>query len=157
MSYNDATLQYFDKSVDDEYERAMLHRSSTVSMYLMIWFSFAAGALLAWVLPGLLSFWSMLLFLPPLLGNLLGERWLKQHAPRPAYPGLPRRDWAILIPILLIWLGGIFYNVFEGTAPALSMVIGGIFGGLFANWFIKKHNARNRQRDAERLNSELED
>ena len=73
MNYNDATLHYFDASVDDEYERTMLHRSSTVSMYLMIWFTFTIGAVLAWVLPGLLSLWSVVMFLPPLLANLLGE------------------------------------------------------------------------------------
>ena len=158
MSYNDATLHYFDASVDDEYERTMLHRSSTVSMYLMIWFNFTVGAVLAWVLPGVLSLWSALLFLPPLLSNLIGEHWLKRHTPRPNYPGLPRRDWAIGIPVLLIWMAGIAHNAFDGiTGPTWAMIAGGILGGILAHWATTKHNARNRRKDTERLNDQLDD
>lgn len=158
MNYNDATLHYFDASVDDEYERSMLHRSSTISMYLMIWFTFTVGAVLAWVLPGLLSLWSVVVFLPPLLANLLGEHWLKQHTPRPNYPELPRRDWAIGIPIAAIWMAGVTYNAFDTTVIAIvAMVAGGILGGFLASRSIMKHNARNRQKDTERLNAELDD
>ncbi|MBC3186141.1 hypothetical protein H7347_06070 [Corynebacterium sp. zg-331] len=85
MSYADYVIRRQERLVDDEFERAMLHKASTVSLAYSYWLSLTITATLAWLLPGDHAYLSLVALLPALFSPLGGLHWLRRTTPRPRY------------------------------------------------------------------------
>ena len=70
MTYTDQLIDRYDQTVDDEYERLVLRRASSVSVRAIYLVTLILMAVLAWVLPGLHSLWAFTLLLPLAVGGL---------------------------------------------------------------------------------------
>lgn len=57
--------------------------SSTLALMWTSSLTFLTGALLAWVIPGYPSMFTIALVIPLILGQWLGERWMRRQVPRP--------------------------------------------------------------------------
>ena len=140
--------------VGDEYQESMVHKSQTVAFSMVPTFSFLAGAILAWTIPGQRSWLSFLVFLPVIVPELIGSGWLKDHAPRPkgnfkGYLGLTLLNLALA----LVMVAGIAFNVGDGQ---WSLITGAIFGGVVALIFAPRIMARRNAQDEERLNAQAD-
>ncbi|WIM72670.1 hypothetical protein QP028_01660 [Corynebacterium suedekumii] len=55
MNFNDTIITRADATVDDEFERDVLHRGSTISLNWTVYSLFVLGAALSWILEGFAS------------------------------------------------------------------------------------------------------
>lgn len=158
MGYADTTLQKYDEAVDDEFERQLLHRSSTVTAQSSMWLCFLVGAILAWALPGDHSLWSALLLLIPAASQVLGQNWLKRQTARARFIELSRTDWFLMTALILAWLAGLAFNYWNGSiAAATGGLVGSLAGGGLALWLGPKAQRKRRMQDIARINAGLDD
>ncbi|GAB2508376.1 hypothetical protein CATRI_04740 [Corynebacterium atrinae] len=157
MSYSDDIIAQADASVDDEFERQMLHKSSTVTVKWMSWAILVTAAMLAWVLDGLDTLWTALIFPAPLVASWIGLAWLRKSVPAPRPVPLSRIDWIALIFIIVIWLAGIAVKGFGSSlAFTVGAAVGAILGLLAAVFLASRIPARQRRKDIQRLNDDAE-
>lgn len=152
-SYSDAIIDQADASVDDEFERQMLHKSSTVTVKWMSWSILLTAAMLAWALQGPDTLWTVLICLAPLVATWIGVAWLRKSVPTPRPVALSRIEWVALILIIVVWLAGIAVRGF-GSSPSFTIAaaVGAMFG-LLATIFLASYiPTRQRRKDIQRLN-----
>lgn len=158
MGYPHHVLNNYDNSVDDEYERQLLHRSSTVTFYAITWLSFLGGAVLAWALPGTYALWSAILLFIPAAGQAIGTWWLRKQTAAPRFTKLSPGEWFAIIVILGVWLAGLTVNVWDGSSSAaVGALIGGIVGGGLAAILGPRITRKRRERDMTKINESLAD
>ena len=158
MNIGDTILAKTEKMLGDEYETRTYHQASTIALALLPTFALIAGAMLAWVLPGTHAMWSLLIVIPLIGPNLIFTQWLKSRATRPA-PKLKDGLWGLAIvnlTLCFVMLFGIAYNVSDPSL-ARGLYTGGIIGTVFAVIAVPAMLRKQRERDEERLNAELED
>ena len=158
MSYLDSVLQRYNNAVDDEYEREIMHQSSTLALHLMTYVTVLMAAILAWVIPGPQSLWSLLLILTAPICSFIAGRWMSKRAPRPSSLKTNGFEMAFLIIVIAVWIAGIWVNAYEaeissGIGLICGGVVGGIAGGVAAQFALKK----TRAMDMKRLDAELDE
>lgn len=157
MSYNDTIIANADATVDDEFERDMLHRSSTVAWNWTAYLIFAAGAAMAWIADGIASIASLIVLLPPLIGHIISNRWLRQRIPHPRQAATTSVDWVVIGVFIVVWIAGV---AFRGYGGSLSFILGAAVGsvaGLLLVAFFLARTPKVRAADEERLAEDLED
>lgn len=159
MSYLDKILDRYNHSVDDEYEREILHQSSSIALHLLAYSMIVVGAILAWVIPGPASLWSMLVFWPVVVCSGIASVWMKKRAPRPRSIKFLGSEIAFMVIVMAAWLGGVWVNVFDAhLASGLGLIggglVGGIAGGLAAGVSLKKARAKDELRFEEENDAE---
>ena len=63
MNLGDRLVAQYERAADDEYERLVVHQASTVAVQVRNSITMICLAILGWVLPGKLVWWSLLLSL----------------------------------------------------------------------------------------------
>lgn len=157
MTYNDTIIAKADATVDDEFERDMLHRSSTVSWNWSVYLTFAAGAAMAWIAQGPASLASLILLLPPVVGHAVGVHWLRQRVPHPRQAVVTGTDWGIIGIFIVVWVAGIAVRGFGGAPSFILGAAGGAVVGLLLVVFFLARTPKVRATDEERLAEGLED
>lgn len=158
MSFTDTLLDRMESTVDDEYQATVLHRSSSISWYAVVYLTMALSAALAWLVPTDRSWIALLPFAPILIASLIGLSWMKRQVPRPRYMRFTPAEWGLIFLILCIMLGGMYYNDPDANlATATGFVVGGIIGGVVAMVSTKLSTKHGRKRDEDRLDGELAD
>ncbi|KQB86295.1 hypothetical protein [Corynebacterium lowii] len=154
MSYADYVIKRTNRLVDDEFEQAMLHKSSTVALAYNDWFCIVLGVIFAWVLPGAYSLLACIILLIPLtLPRLIGVYWMRRTVPIPRYSTQSPPEF-ILSVLLMVCMGvGIFHNIGWPSDPfAFTPFIGGL-GGAYYGY---KRSEKRREEDRKRLDKELD-
>lgn len=158
MSYAQTKIDAYTNSVDDEFELNQLHKSNIVNVTYSTWASYVVAAILAWALPGMLSYFALLALLPPVFGAMIGQNWLARNNPRARYLKLSAVEWAFTFLTLAICMAGLVFNAFSNSVPgAVGVVVGGVLGSVGAAYFAPKAQAKARRMDRERLDAELEE
>lgn len=158
MSYPTSVIERYDASVDDEYERSILHRSSTVAVRVSYLSALLLMAVLAWVLPGAHSLWAIALFLPLGFGEFISRRWMSRQVARPRPVSPSPFETTLLLAMTAIALVGTGHNREMLTPGFVSGgLIGIIFGAVLAIVLTSRRARRQRATDRARLESELED
>lgn len=163
MSYSDSIIIRTNESVDDEYERTLIHQASTVTLTYSMWAVYVSMVVMSFFLPG----WKFLLILAPLTallaGHAAGHQWLKQRTARPRPAPLTTTEWLALITLLVLMfvgnaVGNSSYGPLTEFGPTLAGgFVGGLIGLCLAIWLVPRTMRRNREQDAERLEAELAD
>lgn len=157
MSYAEAKINAYANSVDDEFQLDQLHKATVVAMTYSVWAAYISAAILAWVLPGLYSYLAILVLIPPMVGELVGQKWMTHNNPRARHLQLSQGEWAFMIIMLAIILAGLIYNVFGNSiAGASGTIIGGLLGGTLTAIFLPRMQAKARRKDQARLDAALE-
>lgn len=158
MTLTDNLLDRVEATVDDEYQRAVLHKGSTVSLYYGAYLSVFLGAALAWLVPADRAYVPLLAIVPPVVGSIIGTAWVKRRVPRPRLARPGPLEVAVAIVATGIWLAGIQFNRPDGDLQtALGLVTGAIVGGVIAFFAIRVFTREARERDEERLDAEFGD
>ncbi len=159
MSYSDKILERYDASVDDEFEREMLYRSTAISYTWSVWLLYIALVVLAWVLPGAYSLLMILPLLAFVVAMLIGDSWLRKRAPYPRLNGYSTTEKILMVVISLAMVGGVIWNLSSLMDSGFS--IGGIVGaaiGIGAAIYILKYlSTRQHRKDRERLDAQLDE
>jgi hypothetical protein len=159
MSYGDTYVRRVNATVDDEYQERIVHQAATVTWRYAYFSTVVAGAVLAWVLPGKLTLWSIIVLVPVGVAGVAGDQWMKRYSPRPRAVRLSGAETVCVAALILVWLAGIYHHISGGDGGTAwgGVVTGGITGGVVgypaAVWWTR----RNRTADEQRLNAELED
>lgn len=158
MTYTDQLIDRYDQTVDDEYERLVLHRASSVSVRAIYFVTLILMAVLAWVLPGLHSLWAFTLLLPLAVGEFVAQRWMSTRTARPrALEPTPGEIVFIAVTLMIAILGyghgaGMLTPGFIAGALAGGTI--GMMGGILA---VRKRMSDRREKDTARLNADLDD
>lgn len=159
MSYNNKILERYDASMDDEFERQMLYHSMAISYTWSIWMLYITIVVLAWVLPGTYSLLAMLPLLGFVIAMLIGDVWLRKHAPYPRLNGYSTAEKVLMVVISLAMVGGIIWNLSSLMDKDFS--VGGLMGavvGIGAAVFMLKYlSTHQRRKNRERLDAQLDE
>ena len=104
-------LNEIERASQDEFERHIFLKSYAVAYTSANFLQLVIAAILAWVLPGKLSFLSLLVLVPLLVGSTVASAWLRNHVARPQ----ARRSWTAMIVYfipMIVMLAGIAYNAY---------------------------------------------
>ena len=150
-------LNEVEQASHDEFERDILFKSYAVAYTLANFLQLVIAAILAWVLPGKMSFLSLLVLVPLLAGSTVASAWLSKHIARPQ----ARRSWTAMIIYfipMIVMFAGIAYNAYPPADGSRSIyLIGALVGAgtaLILTPFVRR--LQNR-RDQARLDAKLED
>ncbi|WIM66845.1 hypothetical protein QP027_06815 [Corynebacterium breve] len=158
--FGDAAIAFTQRTSDDEYHATMTHQANTVGMWMVPIASMVVGAVLAWVLRGPESMWAALAIVPALSGQMAGNVWMKNYAPRPKAVS-PRWYLAIGMVFIVLMFLGIVYNTYFGgerdVSVVISMVVGILVGITLAGWLVPKSMQEAYDSDVARLEASLED
>ena len=157
-NFGDYAVRTTEATADDEYQRTMLHKANTVAVEAEPFFLALAFALLAWVLPGYDSLYSVLVILPTVWAQLIAQSWLRNYAPRPRPRRLLSRANAPFFLLWIIGMGGIAHNAYGSSASAtFGMIVGAAAATVALLVFGPRTAAKRRQQDEHRLDAQLED
>ncbi|PCC83233.1 hypothetical protein COM45_05440 [Corynebacterium accolens] len=140
----------------DEFEAETYFKTYAIGYTTALFTVYCVSALLAWVLPGRLSLWSLSPIVALAIAEFVSAHWMKKRVPRPN----KMRSWTgiilMLVPTIALFAGlatklsidsdfdnGLVIGAFTGIAAVL------ILGPIFLKW--------QNGRDQQRLNSQLED
>ena len=169
MSYADVVIEHADATVDDEYQRMLLHKSYTYGFTMTMWANYVLATVLIWLIPepkmvGV----TVAIILMPLVGLLFSQRWLRRQVPMPKINGLTRGEIAAVVVVIGLWLIGFIRvqmlseasagGALSETWGSIAGAVGGAVVGLAFVYFLFKvvwPAARNR--DQHRLDRELDD
>ncbi|MDO5032032.1 transcriptional regulator [Corynebacterium sp.] len=154
----DYTLKEIDRFSRDEFEHEVLLKTYAIGYVTAMFTVYCASAVLAWALPGALTFWALAPLVALAIAEGFSSRWMRKHIPAPAR----LRSWSgillMLIPAVALF-AGMFYRSREAvdsdfaSGGAVGAIIGAaavvILAPLVARW---RHD-----RDEKRLNRGLED
>lgn len=162
MSYADSVITRYEATVDDEYQRMLLHQSSTIGFTAMMWLCYLLAVVLIWAMPGQnMETVAVAIFLVPLLALLIGQSWLRKKVPLPRINRVSKGEMAALGVILLLWVGGIARSrTMIGTELAgylTGAVVGAGIGIAIVLLIFKVVYPAVRDRDQRRLDRELDD
>lgn len=145
-------------SAEDEYQEQILLRAIAIAYYTIPISNYVAGAILAWSLPGMLAFFSIVMVIPLLVSELVSNNWVKGKIPRPKAQKNHKYSLAILIPAVA-WIAGIAFNAFCAgeQSYATGVIAGAVGGGIAVSIFAPRILARRNAQDAKRINASLED
>ncbi|KQB83726.1 sulfite exporter TauE/SafE family protein [Corynebacterium oculi] len=153
MSYADFVIQRNENLVDDEFERAMLHKSSTVALAYNDWLCLGSAVVLAWLLPGHYAYASLLAIIPMAFSQIIGVMWLRRSTPRPR-SSMPSQKEIIL---QLLAFSAIVVGVFQSAGwpkDPFSFIIPCI-GGLAGTYYAYKRSEERREKDRRALDRRL--
>lgn len=162
MSYADSVIQRYEATVDDEYQRMLLHQSSTVGFTAMMWLCYMLAVVLIWAMPGQnMEAAAVAIFLVPLLALLIGQGWLRKRIPLPRINRVSKGEAAALCVVILLWIAGIARSRMMIGMELAGYLAGAIVGagmGLAAVFFtFKVVYPAVRDRDQRRLDRELDE
>ena len=61
------------------------HKANSVGFYTSLLGMSLVGAILAWVLPGRLAWWSDIVLLIPLISSIASTQWMRKYVASPIY------------------------------------------------------------------------
>ena len=158
MNFNDRIIANYESGVDDEYQAAIMHKSSTLAWHYVSYANLFLAALLAWLVPTNNTWIPLLATAPILIGAFASISWIKKHVPRPRAANLTPMDWALMILAGCLWLGGLYYNNTDATfATAAGYVTGALVGGVVGWSVMFWIQKRGRRQDEARLDAEYAD
>ncbi len=157
-SLGDRLVTRVETTVDDEFERAVLHRSSSVFAQISVAATMVGMVVLAWALPGWLSLWSSLLIVPLLLAEMIAQTWLRSQVASPRASRMSVRTVIALAVFTVAWAAGVQYQT-SGLSDGFGggALTGAMLGLLATLIFGPRIMQNNRARDAERLAAAEED
>ena len=161
-SLGDRLVARSEATVDDEFERAVLHRSSSIASQVAIVTALVVMAVLAWVLPGWHSLWSMLLLAPAVIGEIVSQSWMRAQVASPRAAGVGVAGKIFLVVLIIVWAAGLQFRIGGVTGDFASgfgdgALVGGLIGLAFGLMFLPRLFNRTRAKDAERLAATEED
>ncbi|WPF66958.1 MULTISPECIES: hypothetical protein [unclassified Corynebacterium] len=153
MSYADFAIKQHERLVDDEFERAMLHKSSTVALAYNDWLCLGSAVILAWILPGYYSLAGLIAIAPITFSRLIGIQWLRRFTPRPRY--LAPSKWEIILQVIIFAaiVVGVFHNIGWPKDP-FSFILPAS-GGLLGTYYAYKRSEARREEDRKALDRKL--
>lgn len=162
MSYADSVIHRYEATVDDEYQRMLLHQSSTVGFTAMMWLCYLLAVVLIWAMPGQnMETAAVAIFLVPLLALLIGQGWLRKRIPLPRINRISKGEAVALGVIISLWIAGLARSQMMIGMELAGYLTGAIVGvgiGLAAVLFaFKVIYPAVRDRDQRRLDRELDD
>ncbi|WP_239181117.1 transcriptional regulator [Corynebacterium singulare] len=150
-------LNEIERASQDEFERHIFLKSYAVAYTSANFLQLVIAAILAWVLPGKLSFLSLLVLVPLLVGSTVASAWLRNHVARPQ----ARRSWTAMIVYfipMIVMLAGIAYNAYPpADGSRATYLIGALVGSGTALILTPFLLRRQNRRDQARLDAKLED
>lgn len=164
-NFGDSIVDYVDGTATDEFEAATYHEANSVGFYTSLIGMALVGAILAWVLPGRQSLWSVIVLLIPIISSAASSQWMRNYVASPVIRlrDTPRAVLVTYFVLCAVWLVGVIVTggfdpsgSFDsaGTSGAIvGAVVGAVVAGVTSHEFSKKR----RQRDQARLDAEAED
>lgn len=151
--------QYFNsvkRITKDEYQEQVYIQAGGFGYYLMGIGNVATFAALMWLLPKDAYQYSLLVFVPWLVCDIIVNLWLKARVPRPAKAPFITQPWyyAIMLTLVLVALGGFAY---QQEMLVTSYVIGSLIGMGFALLLLLFLSRWQHRRDIERFEHEDEE
>ncbi|KQB86294.1 hypothetical protein [Corynebacterium lowii] len=157
MSYADYAIKRTNRLVDDEFEQAMLHKSSTVAVAYNDWLSLLIAAVLAWVLPGYYSLLCALPLFASSFAQLAGIRWLRRTVAIPCAHTRSLPELLIAAPLCIIATVGMAYKLHLLGESIITLLIGGLTGLIFTMYhYGTKQSEKRRRKDRQRLDKKLD-
>lgn len=162
MSYADVVIERTDATVDDEYQRSLLHKSYTYGFTMLTWANYALAAVLIWLIPEEKMFYATVAInMMPLFASKFPQQWLRHRVPLRRVNSLTKTEAAALIVILCLWLSGVARMRWIVNDDALghivSIIIGIIAGLAFVYFLFKVIWSAARNRDQRHLDRELDE
>ena len=162
MSYADSLINRYEATVDDEYQRMLLHQSSTVAFTAMMWLCYILAVVLIWAMPGRnMEIVAIALFLIPLLALVVGQNWLRRKVPLPRISRLSKGEVVALVIVFALWVGGIARSRGTNGEELVGYLVGSLIGagvGIGIVLFIfKVVYPAVRGHDQRRLDRELDE
>lgn len=142
-----------DATVDDEYERSVLHRSASIYARMIIWSTFVLMMVLAWVLPGWHSLWAAALIIPLLISEGVAQAWMRAHVAAPRPYRLDAQAVIGLIVVVIVMAAGIAYNTADaagsfGPGVLIGGAVGVVAGLIIVPWAMRRARSRDNERFA---------
>lgn len=166
MSYHDDYIAKIDATVDDEYQRMLLHQSMTVSFNALMWLTFIAGAVVLWLFPSekTILIWTIMMTLPG-LSIVVGYGWLRKKTPMPRVNRLTTGEKVGIVAIGIASAGGVvnaraggdWGNATGLLEQGIGIIVGLVFGFAVALIILKSWVPRMRRRDEKRFDAEYDD
>lgn len=153
MSYADFSIKRYERLVDDEFERSILHKSSTVALAYNDWLSLGSAVVLAWILPGHYSVAGLIAIIPITLSRFIGVQWLRRSIPRPRYLAPSKREFVLLLVCFAAMTVGVFQNIGWPKDPFSFLLP--VSGGLLGSYYAYKRSAARREEDRKILDRKL--
>lgn len=162
MSYNDALIERYNKTVDDEYQQVLLHQASTISFNALMWLNFISAAMMMWIFPSKdIENITVVMMVLPVASVLIGQLWLRKRIPIPRGMSISRGEIVGLVLVILVWGAGTAFaqstELSEKLGTVAGMLVGALCGGVITALLVKVLIPRVRQRDQKRLDAELDD
>ena len=157
-SLGESLVARSEATVDDEFERAVLHRSSSVFAQISVAATMVGMVILAWALPGWLSLWSILPIVPLLLAEMIAQTWLRSQVASPRATRIAAGTVIALVVFAIAWAAGVQHQI-SGLSDGFGggALTGAIIGLVATLVFGPRIMQNNRARDAERLAAAEED
>ena len=143
MNLGDRLVAQYERAADDEYERLVVHQASTVAVQVRNSITMICLAILGWVLPGKLVWWSLLLLVPVVGGELLSFFWYRRKIAMPRAIAYPWQVNLVFLILLVVWGTGVGFN----TGVPFATAIGGAIGFAVALIVVPLALMHRRERD----------
>lgn len=157
--FNTLANQYFNsvkRVTKDEYQEQVYIRAGGFAYYLLGIGNVATVAALMWLLPQDAYLYSLLIFVPWLICDIISNLWLKAHAPRPAKAPFITNPWYFTILLTLIFIGTCGFAYRQEMLGSAS-IIGALAGIGFTLIILPIIARRQYRRDIERFEHEDEE
>ncbi|MEK0372203.1 hypothetical protein [Corynebacterium mastitidis] len=152
MSYGDYVIRRQERLVDDEFERAMLHKSATVALAYNDWLILLVCAILVWVLPGYYALAGLLAIIPLLFSRIIGIQWMRRTVPLPRYAVPSKGEFLGMLAAMAIVMVGFFENVGWPKDPFSFLIP--FLGGLTGSYYAYRRSGARREADRRALDAE---
>ena len=164
-NFGDSIVNYVDGTATDEFEAATYHKANSVGYYTSLPVMALVGAILAWVLPGWQSLWSVIVLLIPIISGAASSQWMRNYVASPIFRlrNTPRSILVTYFAFCAVWLVGVIVaggfdpsGSFD-SAGATGAIVGAIVGAVAAGTVSERISKNRRQRDQARLDADAED
>lgn len=164
-NFGDSIVDYVDGTATDEFEAATYHKANSVGLYTSLIGMALVGAILAWVLPGQQSLWTVVVLLIPIISSAASSQWMRNYVASPFFQlrDTPRSILITYFALCAVWLAGLIvtggFDPSGGfdSAGAIGAIVGAIVGAVAAGTVFQRISKKRRQRDQARLDAEAED
>ncbi|WP_018118740.1 hypothetical protein [Corynebacterium mastitidis] len=151
MSYGDYVIRRQERLVDDEFERAMLHKSATVALSYNDWLILAACAALVWLLPGNYALAGLIAIVPLSFSRFLGIQWMRRTVPLPRYAVPSKGEFLGMVAAMAIIAVGLYHNLGWPKDPFSFLPL---LGGLTGSYYAYRRSGARREADRRALDAE---
>ena len=164
-NFGDSIVDYVDGTAADEFEAATYHKANSVGFYTSLIGMALVGAILAWVLPGQQSLWTVVVLLIPIISSAASSQWMRNYVATPVIRlrDTPRGVLITYFALCAVWLAGLIVTggfdpsgSFD-SAGATGAIVGAVVGAVVAGVTSHQISKKRRQRDQARLDAEAED